>query len=137
MLHGSCVWTHVGVRGAERSTLTPVSDTLYRVAMSKKRRIRPRLNITVDPAIHARLLELQKLLPGSSLSGIIGELLEVSLPVMEGMLEALRETLHEDGTVDEARARDAIAQWAGAQLLGLHEPLGVAHAKRVQPEEEK
>ena len=26
---------------------------------------------------------------------------------------------------------------AGAQLLGLHEPLGVAHAKRVQPEEEK
>ena len=117
--------------------MTPVSDTLYRVAMSKKRRIRPRLNITVDPAIHARLLELQKLLPGSSLSGIIGELLELSLPAMEGMLEVLRDSRRDDGSVDEDRARDGLAQWAGAQLLGLHEPLGVAHAKRVQPEEEK
>lgn len=101
-----------------------------------KKRIRPRLTITVDPAIHRGLRELQELLPGSSLSGIVGELLEVSLPVMQGMLEALRESRGSDGEVDEERAKDALAKWAGAQLLGITDAVSVRQAKRVQPEEE-
>lgn len=117
------------------STLRPGSDTVYRVGMPKKRRVRPRVTITVDPGVHKRIRELQKLLPGSSVSGIIGELLEVGLPVAEGMLQALRESRGEDGKVDEARARDALARWAGAQLMDLADPLGVIPEK-VEKEEQ-
>lgn len=78
----------------------------------------------------ARLREVQALMPGSTLSAIIDELLSLSLPVLEGMVAALRDARREDGTVDDDRAKDALAKWAGAQLLGLDQDDVAAGAVR-------
>lgn len=96
-----------------------MSDTSYHVGMPPKRRIKPRLTITVDPGVHRRLHEIQSMLPGSSVSGIVSELLEISLPVFEGMARALKDAKGDDAKLDDDRARDALARWAGSQLLGL------------------
>ncbi|MBW7856699.1 MAG: hypothetical protein H3C44_10650 [Ignavibacteria bacterium] len=85
------------------------------------KRKRPVLTVTLDAEVIARLREAQRLLPGSSLSGIVSELLQMSLPLVEGMIAALREARRDDGTVDDDRAKDSLARWAGAQLLGLDE----------------
>lgn len=106
-----------------------MSDTVYPGGMTAKRRIRPRLTITVDPEVYRQLHEVRDLLPGSSLSGIVSELLEVSLPVFEGVVDTLKEARDDDGQLDEARARDALARWAGAQLLGLSDTFGAEPGK--------
>lgn len=96
-----------------------------RLAMPKqKKRIRPRLSLTLDPEIYQRLLAVQSMLPGSSLSGLVGEVLDLGLPFLEGMTEVLKASRTEEGAVDEERARDALAKWAGAQLLALSDTTG-------------
>lgn len=94
--------------------------------MPSKKRVKPRISLTLDPEVYGRLRAVRDRIPGASLSGVVNELLAVSLPVMEEMAKALRESQREDGTIDEVRARDGLARWAGAQLLGLSDTFGSA-----------
>lgn len=89
-----------------------------------KKRVKPRVSLSIPPEVHQRILELQRILPGASFSGIVGELLKISLPAMEAMTDAMTEARLPDGSVDEQRARDRLARWAGAQLLGLSDTYG-------------
>lgn len=84
-----------------------------------KKRVKPRVSVSIPPEVYQRIVELQRILPGASFSGIVGELLTISLPAMEAMTDAMTEARLPDGSVDEQRARDRLARWAGAQLLGL------------------
>ena len=82
------------------------------------RRIKPRISVTLDPVVHRRLHSTVKLVPGATMSAIVNELLELSLPVLEDMGKALREAMNESsGQLDEARAKDALAKFAGQQIL--------------------
>ena len=83
-----------------------------------KRRRKP-LNLTIEPALRARLDALQAKVPGATLSAICEELMTMSLPAFEAMAEAMVTARRADGQIDEAKARDAMAVWAGAQLLNL------------------
>lgn len=94
--------------------------------MSSVKRIRPKISLSLDPDVYRRLRAVRDRMPGTpSFSVLVSELLAVSLPMMEHMAKALVEAQREDGTVDELRARDALAKWAGAQLLGLSDTTGV------------
>jgi len=83
-------------------------------------RLRTQTSITLDQATIGRLDALVTLLPGSNRSAVLEEVLLAGLPVFEAMAEALVAARDSTGVVDDQRARDAMAQWAGAQLLGLH-----------------
>ena len=83
-------------------------------------RLRTQVSITLDQATMRRLDALVTLLPGSNRSAVLEEVLLAGLPVFEAMADALVAARDETGVVDDQRARDAMAHWAGAQLLGLH-----------------
>lgn len=85
--------------------------------MGTTRRIKPRVTVTLDKDVYDRLQRLRRVLPGATVSGVVNEVLSLGLPVVEEMGKAMREAMSEDGTLDEMRARDALAKWAGAQLF--------------------
>lgn len=83
-------------------------------------RQRAQISVTFDHSTLGRLDALVALLPGSNRSNVLEEVVIAGLPVFEAMAAALVAAKDESGVVDDQRARDAMAQWAGAQLLGLH-----------------
>lgn len=106
--------------------------------MAKVKRVRPVLTVTMDPDLLERLYTVHAALPGATLSGVVEELMEASLPMFEAMVAALQEAKGDDGVVDDDRAKDAIAKWAGAQLLGLSDlddSAAVRQRKRVAGKE--
>lgn len=127
----------LSVYGSE-SSVTERSSTLltggkpksYSRDMSIKRE-RPAVTVTLDPEVRRRILAVAEALPGATFSGVIDELAQMSLPAMEAMVSVLQESRSEDGVVDEERAKDALARWAGAQLLGL------SHTEGDELEEEE
>lgn len=127
----------LSVYGSE-SSVTERSSTLLTAenAMSYSRdmsvkRGRPAVTVTLDPEVRRRIAAVQEAVPGATFSGIVDELLQMGLPAMEAMVSVLQESRSEDGTVDEDRAKDALARWAGAQLLGL------SHTDGDETEEEE
>lgn len=88
----------------------------YSAGMAQPRH-KPKLSVTLDSGTEARLRKLHERMPGSNLSGIVDELLIASLPMFEAMADALEAARGDDGVVDEGRAKDRLAHWAGAQLL--------------------
>ena len=100
----------------------------YIAPMAKAvKRKRPVLTVTVKPDLLDRLTAVQEALPsGTTLSGLVDELIEMSLPAMEAMVAAFSEAKTEDGTVDEARAKESLAKWVGSQLLSVRQMGGPA-----------
>lgn len=84
-------------------------------------RRRPTITVTIETELRDRLDALVARMPGSNRSALIGEVLEAGLPLYEQMADAMESTRRADGSLDESRARDQLAQWAGAQLLGLQD----------------
>ena len=105
------------------SRLARVSDTGLCWGMSKKqkpkKRIKPRISVTLQPETYSQLMKVRDALPGITTSSIVDELLSASLPALEDMGKALRRAFDEAGNLDEGRARDELARWAGAQMLNL------------------
>lgn len=93
------------------------------------KRLRPRISVTLDPAVYGQLRRVQGSLPGANLSGVVNEALAVSLPLFEEMSKAMRSAVKEDGDLDDQRVRDELAKWAGAQLLGLSDTSGMEAVK--------
>lgn len=81
---------------------------------------RPGISIRLDAATLHRLDALVSLLPGSTRTAVLEEVLLAGLPLYEEMAQAIIAARDERGVVDDQRARDAMAMWAGQQLLGLH-----------------
>lgn len=84
-------------------------------------RRKPVLSLTFEPDTVTRLDALVALLPGSTRSGVADEVMQAGLPVFEQMAQAMTDAKRPDGSLDEQKARDAVAQWAGAQLLGMYD----------------
>lgn len=100
--------------GAERSGQDPADTVL--VCGVAHRRNRPSLTVTIDPELDRRLRALVELLPGSSLSIVVDELLTAALPTYEGMAQAIHEARSADGLVDEARARRLAGAFIGSMV---------------------
>ena len=84
-----------------------------------KKRVKPRISLTLEPEVYDRLIRLRDTVPGMTASGLVNEVLAAALPAMEDMGKALRRAFDEAGNLDEGRARDELARWAGAQMLNL------------------
>jgi hypothetical protein len=82
------------------------------------------LTVTVDPDIKARVRALADQIPGGTLSGIVEELLKTTLPMMEAAFQVMQEAKREDGSLDEAAARERMGAWIGMQLLKLYDTQG-------------
>lgn len=83
--------------------------------MAKRRR--PTIHITISRENLDALDQLQATIPGMSRSGIVDELLALSLPSFQEIASLIEATRTESGDLDTARARDALAMWTGQQLL--------------------
>lgn len=95
------------------------------------KRAKAKTSITLDQDVYQRLLRVKGAMPGLTVSGVINELLSLSLPALEDMGRALEKAWDEQSqTFDELRAKDALAHWAGAQMLDL-----VSH--QIEREESK
>lgn len=88
-------------------------------------RKRPTLTVTIDAERYARLRALVGQVPGGSLSGIVDDLLGMSLPVMEEMVAAYVAARRLDGSYDEAAVQRRIEAYIGATLLKMHNWAGV------------
>lgn len=84
-----------------------------------EQRTRPRITLSIDPENHARLKRIVAGVPGGTMSGVVDEMFTVMLPQFEQLVEALQAARRSDGSFDEMRGRDALAAWAGQQMLGL------------------
>jgi hypothetical protein len=83
----------------------------------KKHRNRPTLTVTIDPEVNDRLRALVEALPGATLSVLLDELLEASLPIYEDMATAMALAKRPDGSVDENEARELVGAAIGARIL--------------------
>lgn len=92
----------------------------WRMAPPKKR-IRPVMSVTVDLETKQRIDALARSIPGGTASGVVRELLATTLPLMEQAVAVMRNSMRDDGTLDEAAARDRMGAWIGTQLLTLYD----------------
>lgn len=60
-------------------------------------------------------------LPGMSRSGLITEIFDMTLPMMEDLLDVLAEARDQSAN-DEQAIRDRLALWTGQQLLKFTDP---------------
>jgi len=79
-------------------------------------------SISFRPDQLERLDRMRDGLPGMTRSGIVEEVLDMTLPIMEELLAALQEARNESGDLDEAQLRDRLALWTGQQLLTFTDP---------------
>ena len=77
------------------------------------------LTVTVEPEIRERIDAVVEAMPGSTLSGLVEQLLLASLPAFEQVAVAVQASRDEAGVVDEAAATEHMANWVGRQLLKL------------------
>jgi hypothetical protein len=92
----------------------------WRMAAPVKRK-RPVLTVTVDADVKARVQALAAEIPGGTVSGVVGELLAMTLPMMESVIGVMRAAQREDGSLDEAVARERMGAWIGTQVLSLYD----------------
>jgi hypothetical protein len=78
-------------------------------------------SISFSPEHLAAVDRMRDKLPGMSRSGIIAEMLDMYLPVMEDLLDQLIEARDQSGGDDQA-VRDRLALWTGQQLLRFTDP---------------
>ena len=84
------------------------------------KRVKRKISITLEPAVHDTLMRMKEQMPGMTASGVINEILSLSLPQLEELVTTLRAAIDETtGQLDNQRARDEFAKWAGAQMLDL------------------
>lgn len=81
----------------------------------------PVLTVTVDADTKDRIVLLAKKVPGGSISGIVRELVRGTLPMMEAAVEIMHTSMREDGSLDEAGAKERMGAWIGTQLLTLYD----------------
>lgn len=82
------------------------------------------MTLSMDPATDDRLREIVAKMPGANLSGLVQEMVTVLLPMFEAAAEAMVQAKRDDGTFDEAKVKDQLAHWAGAQMLKLYDTHG-------------
>lgn len=107
------------VVGTTARPLRSASSVSYSWRMAEEQRTRPRVTLSLDPVNVARLKRTVAGIPGGTMSGVVDEMLSAMLPQFEQLVEALQSARRDDGSFDEARGRDALAHWAGQQMLGL------------------
>jgi hypothetical protein len=95
---------------------------LYNRAMTKRKR--PILTVTVDADLKRRLKVLAKQIPGGTLSGVVGELLTMTLPMMEEVVAVMVKARQADGSIDDEEARRGMAAWIGTKVLSLYDTQG-------------
>jgi hypothetical protein len=72
--------------------------------------------VTLDPELRARVVALAAALPGATISGVMDELLQASLPIFEDVAAAMRGATGAEG-LDEAAAQDTLAALIGSRIL--------------------
>jgi hypothetical protein len=84
-------------------------------------RKRPTLTVTISADHMERLRRLVGRLPGkrSNLSGVVDEILGLTLPMLEHAADAFEAALQPDGSRDDQVMRDRFATYLGQQLLSL------------------
>jgi hypothetical protein len=89
--------------------------------MAAQPRNRPTLTVTIKAAHMERLRALVGRLPakGANLSGIVDEMLALTLPMFENAAEAYQAALRPDGTTDDDVMRDRFAAYLGQQMLRM------------------
>jgi hypothetical protein len=97
------------------------------------KRTRPTLTITVDADVKGRLFAVAKKIPGGTVSGVVGEMLKLTLPMMESVVGILEAARREDGTLDEGVARDGMAAYIGTQLITLYDTQGKLLPSKEEP----
>ena len=83
-----------------------------------------RLSVSLSTEVADRLDRVVSLLPGATRSGVLDEMLAVTLPEMEDLVQLLTSARDESGRWDEAAARDHLASWVGVRVLRMTAPDG-------------
>jgi hypothetical protein len=97
----------------------------------RPKRKRPTLSITVDANVRHRLFVMARKLPGGTVSGVVGEMLTLLLPVMEDVVQMLEDARRADGRLDVEQYRDRMAAYVGTTLIKMYDTQGV-----LEPREE-
>jgi hypothetical protein len=79
-------------------------------------------SISFSPEHLETLDRIRDAIPGMSRSGVLAEVLDMTLPMMEELVITLQQARDESGAFDEAKARDRLAYWTGQQLLKMTAP---------------
>jgi hypothetical protein len=87
-------------------------------------RTRPVLTVTVKPENLERLKELVTKIPGGKLSGVVDEMLTLTLPIFEQVVQAFVRAQREDGTTDPELARQHLEAYIGATLFKMYNSAG-------------
>jgi hypothetical protein len=95
---------------------------LYNRRMTKRKR--PLLTVTVDAELKRRLKAVTKQIPGATLSGVVGELLKVTVPMIEEVVGVMVKARQADGSIDDDAARQGMAAWIGTKVLTLYDTQG-------------
>lgn len=84
-------------------------------------RKRPTLTVTISAEHMERLRALVGRLPAkrANLSGVVDEMLSLTLPMFEQAADAYQAALRPDGTTDDAVMRDRFATYLGMTLLKM------------------
>jgi hypothetical protein len=93
---------------------------LYTSGVTTPKRKRPTLTCTVEAEVKARLVEVVRKIPAATLSGMVNEMLKMTLPVMEAVVSIVESAKREDGTLDEVVARERMAAYIGTHVLTLY-----------------
>jgi len=83
-----------------------------------------RLSVSLSIEVADRLDRVVSLIPGATRSGVLDEMLALTLPEMEGLVQLLASARDESGQWDEAAARDHLASWVGSRVLRMSAPDG-------------
>lgn len=89
--------------------------------MAAQPRNRPTLTVTIKAENMRRLRALVGRLPakGANLSGIVDEMLLLTLPMFENAAEAYQAAMRPDGTTDDDVMRDRFAAYLGQTMLRM------------------
>ncbi len=77
--------------------------------------------MTIDADLKRRLQALADAVPGGSMSGVFEDMLRGLLPIYERAIEVMKESMREDGTVDQHRARGHMAAWVTENIMRMHD----------------
>jgi predicted DNA-binding protein len=81
------------------------------------KRDRPQVSATLEFETHERVRTLVEQLPGATLSGVLNELIEASLPIYEDMAAAMLAAKRPDGSMDERKAKRDVSARVAARLV--------------------
>lgn len=80
-------------------------------------RRRPTLTVTIDAEHMRRLKVVVGKMPGGKLSALVDEMVGMTLPIFEEVVDAFQKARRPDGSLDEAMAQERVEAYLGSMMF--------------------